>query len=741
MGGEGHLFAAQRQSNVGIGSYHMITERDGSLALLSRFGYGKLQIVNGLAVLHSAAGDLALSMSTFGEPGSAIYLSQPEPGPLVVPPSVEAKPSNVKATIEAEVNPEGQSTTVGLEYVDRESFETEGGFASPNTKTASAEGSLPADFDLHGASIQIGCTEPLTELAEGKCLEPETEYLFRLAAESSAGEDEAEGEFTTLAPLQFEALWSSRVGTDAAQINAQVNPLGIPSGAWFEYLPLSAWQASGFAGATRLPAAGQIDLGAGEEGVRASVALSGLYPGTPYRYRVTGDDPLIEPLTGPEGTFTTLAAEAPLGGCPNEATRGGLSAFLPDCRAYEMVSPLDKENGDIAPPEEPSDHVPAANDRSAAGGEAFTYSSFQAFAGAVSAPSASQYLARRGTGGWATEAISPRRGSPLLAPGLQLDTEFKSFSPDLCQAWLRTVAEPPLAAGAIARFPNLYRSWECGPAAGAYAALTTIEPTHRTSESAFPGEHYVSLELQGTAAAGDVAAYAVKESLAASGAPPQPSACTENLKTLEGCRMQLYVTAGGQTRFACVLPNGTASEAPCSAGTGRGRNRDHARSLALPRALGRRLAPLLDLLHGRRRPRPDLPAAEPDPAPERDLRRQMHRSGQGLHDRGLRASRSALGRLLGLLLDRRRRRLQGDPQRRHRPLRIRPRRRTDQPDRLPGQGRARRLRGRPLGLLRLRSGADRGKRGRQEPAGGAEQPLPGPRRDAGLRRGAGATAT
>jgi len=37
------------------------------------------------------------------------------------------------------------------------------------------------------------------------------------------------------------------------------------------------------------------------------------------------------------------------GACPNEAIRQEQSStFLPDCRAYEMVSPVDKNGADVA---------------------------------------------------------------------------------------------------------------------------------------------------------------------------------------------------------------------------------------------------------------------------------------------------------------------------------------------------------------------------------------------------------
>lgn len=74
--------------------------------------------------------------------------------------------------------------------------------------------------------------------------------------------------------------------------------------------------------------------------------LPTLPPGEAYDFRVvatnnTNWDPVVD------GAAQTLrvpvpAVVEPQAPCPNEAARTGLSAGLPDCRAYEQVTPTDK---------------------------------------------------------------------------------------------------------------------------------------------------------------------------------------------------------------------------------------------------------------------------------------------------------------------------------------------------------------------------------------------------------------
>jgi len=114
---------------------------------------------------------------------------------------------------------------------------------------------------------------------------------------------------------------------------------------------------------------------------------------------------------GDDRSFTTYPLTPPAKtDCPNQAFRSGASAALPDCRAYEMVSPLEK-NGDIKVLVELGNH-PAGLDQSSEDGDRFAYSSSAAFGDAVSGPYSSEYLAARTADGWSTKSISPPR-SPV----------------------------------------------------------------------------------------------------------------------------------------------------------------------------------------------------------------------------------------------------------------------------------------------------------------------------------------
>jgi hypothetical protein len=577
-----HLFAAQGEPKAKPpGGFAMFTQYDSSCNRLRRFAYLPSDHgARGLAAFPSAEGDVFASEGG----GEVHYFALPPPGPVVALPSVEAPSAtvgNTKATLYAEANAEGKASTYHFEYVDEATYEKDIEELGPghgfDHATNTPETSFPTDpekdpdmFKLHPAEALIGCKDPVKEASEeGKCLTPETTYRFRIVAQNTDGEGNSPIEgapFTTKKPIEFGGAWSTAVGTDTAQLHTEVNPLGIPATGYFEYVDDATYQKDveelgeghGFDHATQIPnvsgGATPLDLGSGETPTTQSITLFPLSQGTTYHYRLVAKDPLIEPVSGPEETFRTFAKSEPES-CPsNEIFRTGPSALLPDCRAYEMVSPLEKNNGDILALKESFSSLAAVLNQSSTSGAKLAYGTYRAFGNAKAGPFTSQYIATRDPEAeeWVSHGISPARARPIFGVLSSADTEFKAFSPDLCESWLRTVSEPPLAPGGLKGYPNIYRAQdrECG--GPSYEALTTAG-----WQNFGPGkEQTARLELQGASADGAKTIFIAPDSLEDSGAP-----------NIGGDQPQLYIWAGGPLPvFACILPSGEALGGPCSGG-------------------------------------------------------------------------------------------------------------------------------------------------------------------------------
>jgi hypothetical protein len=237
-------------------------------------------------------------------------------------------------------------------------------------------------------------------------------------------------------PPTIAAVWVSSVTSTSAALHATVNPNGEATTYRFEYLTETRYLANGetFAGAGRAPAFGEEELGAAETPQPALERISGLAPGTAYRYRIVATNTTSSELAH---TFTTQpAGSGATEECPNAQLRFEDNSFsLPDCRAYELVSPVDKNGGQV--------QGFGANSgggvlQAAADGDSFTYSSASSFGeGALGAPTASQYIARRGAGtaGWASQNIT----APAVSGSYGNADEgvpYQLFSPDLATGLL-----------------------------------------------------------------------------------------------------------------------------------------------------------------------------------------------------------------------------------------------------------------------------------------------------------------
>ena len=180
-----------------------------------------------------------------------------------------------------------------------------------------------------------------------------------------------------------------------------------------------------------------------------------------------------EALDGEEGTFTTYTAPLITRNCGNEflraqanlnpATGQSFSQDLASCRGYEMVSPVEKNGGDITDGEVANAYTsPRKSSRS---GERITYSSLRPFDDPAGAPIVNQYLSSRGAAGWESDPISPPRSSAFLWPP-GLTGQFKSFDEDVCDGWLLQDNELLLAEGAPPGVASIYKRNYCEPGCG-----------------------------------------------------------------------------------------------------------------------------------------------------------------------------------------------------------------------------------------------------------------------------------
>jgi hypothetical protein len=222
------------------------------------------------------------------------------------------------------------------------------------------------------------------------------------------------------APLILES-WTTEVTATSANLRAKINPNGPSTTYRFEFVTQAAFEASGYAGAAKMPPSGAAPLGSGSATLAVVLPLiaplNPLVPATAYRYRPVASNS-EGTTTGTERLFTTQA--------------GGQGPKLPDGRAWEMVSPVDKGGGAIAAP---GALFGGGEFQASRIGAAVTYSSATAFDTPPGAPPASQYVSVRTAAGWATQNVS----TPLesAAYGDHPDgAPYRVFSTDLSRALL-----------------------------------------------------------------------------------------------------------------------------------------------------------------------------------------------------------------------------------------------------------------------------------------------------------------
>lgn len=355
----------------------------------------------------------------------------------------------------------------------------------------------------------------------------------------------------------IEAQYAISVDSGSAELGARINPhFWVDTTYYLEYgtAPCSE---GGCVSKPVPPGSTLTKKVINAEAPSAPVVLEGLTPGTTYHYRFvaasSGGGPVrgkggTEAADGTEATFTTARGVGSAQGCQNEAFRIGASAALPDCRAYEMVSPVDKEGADVLVVR-PELFSQALQQASTSGGR-LVFPSRRSFGEDPSAPYTSQFLAARGAGGWSTHSINPFQGRYVIDGLIRFNSEFFAFSPDLCEAWMESAADPPLSPGAPLGYRDLYHRTDEQCGGPGYEAMNTLVPP---SWSPYPSLGGFEMGFEGASADGLTAIFIANDKLAPDGAEKVT---------------QLYAHTAGNTalRLVCVLPSGKALDGFCSAG-------------------------------------------------------------------------------------------------------------------------------------------------------------------------------
>ncbi len=245
----------------------------------------------------------------------------------------------------------------------------------------------------------------------------------------------------------------------------------------------------------------------------------------------------------------TAAAQQPC--ASNETLRVGPSAALPDCRAYEQVSPTEK--GGFAAYSTQGTPAQAAPGGKVEGEAAVAYLNNQAFPGAAGNSALfSAHLSRRTDAGWQTTELTP--GVPTAHV---LSTYFLSydFSEDLSQTVIRAPLVP-LTPEATPGVFNLFHRH----ADGAYTLVNSLQPTVSAEEQCPPFLSPICFfiaDISTFAGASSDFSHVLFESTAQF-FPEAP----------ETGREALYENVAGQVSLVGVLPDGHAAvESTAGAGS------------------------------------------------------------------------------------------------------------------------------------------------------------------------------
>ena len=330
--------------------------------------------------------------------------------PVILSESAEAT-GQTMAKFGAQINPGGAETRYDFEYGPTASY----GTTAPIPDGTIAAGFAEEDVAVEPTSLMVGTT-----------------YHFRVVAVNSNSPTPVYGADQTVTTVPSALIAEERVAevsSESATLNAEISSLGNETHYYFQYGTSSCDKGSSSCTDAPMPPGPGIGL---QEHKPVSTHLQNLTAEMTYHYRVVATNTLGTSY-GPELTFRTQPR--------------GEALALPDGRAWEMVSPPNKESAIIEPingeGEGGSNEAQGGVIKTSEDGNAITYLATAPIGETEGniAPDADQIFAARGPAGWATETLTAPRTEEAEV-GVNFGgkgSEYKLFSQDLSLG----LVEPP----------------------------------------------------------------------------------------------------------------------------------------------------------------------------------------------------------------------------------------------------------------------------------------------------------
>jgi hypothetical protein len=227
--------------------------------------------------------------------------------------------------------------------------------------------------------------------AEVSGLAAGTEYRFRVVAANENGSKRgaALGLLTTGPTIVSQSV--EAVGLNDATLSAKISPKGEATTYHVEYGTSASYGQS-------TPESNPIGFAGDESLHTVSVHIGGLNPGIAYHFRFVATN-AAGSSKGADVSFATYPSTTPLGPCPNDQLRTGFGTQLPDCRAYEQATPVDKHGANV--------QGSFQLNEAASSGNRITFYLNGGLPATGGTSTLSAYLASRGPSGWSSDSLLP----------------------------------------------------------------------------------------------------------------------------------------------------------------------------------------------------------------------------------------------------------------------------------------------------------------------------------------------